>query len=256
MEGWIKLHRKIVDWEWYDDVPTKSLFIHLMILANHKENKWRGQVIEKGSLVTSISSLSQQTGLSRQEVRTALKHLEKTGEINKQTTNHNTLIIVLNYARYQELESDEYLISNTQSTNTQHTPNKQLTTNKNDNNDKNDKNNLTISKDIVCQTETVRPDVQPILNAWNSLSKDTAIKPVSKISTSSKRYQSLCARIKEYGEDKILTAIENIKDSDFLQGKSKDWIITFDWFVRPNNFPKVFEGNYDNRGGNNKYMRY
>lgn len=119
-----------------------------------------------------------------------------------------------------------------------------------------DKNNITISKDIVCQTEIVRLDVKPIIEAWNSLS-DYGIKPVSKINTSSKRYQSLCARIKEHGEESVLKAIENIKHSDFLQGKSKDWIITFDWFVKPNNFPKVLEGNYDNRNGsNNKYMRY
>lgn len=116
--------------------------------------------------------------------------------------------------------------------------------------------NSTISNDIVCQTETVRLDVKSILDAWNSLS-DYGIKPVSKISKSSKRYQSLCARIKEHGVENVLKAIENIKHSDFLQGKSKDWIITFDWFVKPNNFPKVLEGNYDNRdSGNNKYMRY
>lgn len=115
--------------------------------------------------------------------------------------------------------------------------------------------NTTISEDIVCQTETVRLDVKSILGAWNSLS-DYGIKPVSKINTSSKRYQSLCARIKEHGEESVLKAIENIKHSDFLQGKSKDWIITFDWFVKPNNFPKVLEGNYDNRNGGNKYMRY
>lgn len=118
-----------------------------------------------------------------------------------------------------------------------------------------DKNNITISEDIVCQTETVRPDVKSILDAWNALS-DYGIKPVSKMNTSSKRYQSLCARIKEHGVEFVLKAIENIKCSDFLQGKSKDWIITFDWFVKPNNFPKVLEGNYDNRNGGNKYMRY
>lgn len=118
-----------------------------------------------------------------------------------------------------------------------------------------DKNNITISEDIVCQTETVRPDVKSILDAWNALS-DYGIKPVSKMNTSSKRYQSLCARIKEHGVECVLKAIENIKCSDFLQGKSKDWIITFDWFVKPNNFPKVLEGNYDNRNVGNKYMRY
>ena len=53
------------------------------------------------------------------------------------------------------------------------------------------------------------------------------------------------ARIREYGVSNVLTAIDKIAVSDFLQEKNnKGWVITFDWFVLPNNFPKVFEGNY------------
>ena len=56
----------------------------------------------------------------------------------------------------------------------------------------------------------------------------------------------LRARVNEYGVDEVLKAIEKVRNSDFLKG-SRDFIITFDWFVKPNNFPKVLEGNYDNR---------
>ena len=53
------------------------------------------------------------------------------------------------------------------------------------------------------------------------------------------------ARIREYGISNVLTAMDRVAASDFLQGKNnKGWVITFDWFVLPNNFPKVFEGNY------------
>lgn len=108
---------------------------------------------------------------------------------------------------------------------------------------------ITISKDIVCQTETIRPDIKPILDAWNSLSKDTAIKPVSKMKSTSQRYKMLNARIKEYSIDDVLRAIENIRHSDFLKGNNnRGWIITFDWFVKPNNFPKVFDNNYADSG--------
>lgn len=144
MQGWIKLHRKIVDWEWYDDLPTFKLFIHLLILANHEDNVWHGQIVKRGSLVTSISSLAHQTGLTNQNVRTCLAHLQKTGEISKQSTNKNTLIIMLNYERYQEFSVDEDVKINNQLTSSQQTTNKrannQLTTNKNDKNIKNDKN--------------------------------------------------------------------------------------------------------------------
>lgn len=120
------------------------------------------------------------------------------------------------------------------------------------------KDSITVSEDTVYQTETVRPDIKPVVDAWNALSNDTAIKPISKMLSTSKRYQMLVARIKEYSLDDVLKAIEKIKQSDFLKGNNnKGWIITFDWFVRPNNFPKVFEGDYDNRGSsNNPYIRY
>ncbi len=181
MQGWIKLHRKIVDWEWYDDLPTFKLFIHLLILANHEDNIWHGQTVKKGSLITSIASLAQQTGLTNQNVRTCLAHLQKTGEINKQSTNKNTLIIVLNYERYQEFSIDENTKSNNQLTNSQQTTNKQankqLTTNKNDNNIKNDKNvaEAALSYDNLGKLKELYPDVD-----WDSYDEqDFSLRPAN-----------------------------------------------------------------------------
>ena len=64
----------------------------------------------------------------------------------------------------------------------------------------------------------------------------------------------LVARIKEYGIDDVLKAIDNEATSDFLQG-SKGFIADFEWFVRPNNFPKVLEGKY-NRDKPNDTQQY
>ena len=62
----------------------------------------------------------------------------------------------------------------------------------------------------------------------------------------------LNARIKEYGLDKVLEAIENIRYSRFLKGQNnKNWTITFDWLIKPNNFTKVLEGNYRDKGDSN-----
>jgi hypothetical protein len=104
MEGWIKLYRKLVDWEWYDEPNTKIVFIDLLLHANHKERKWRGETIEAGSLVTSIGAIAERNGLSTKQVRTAIAHLEKTGEIAKKRASKNTTLIVLNYKRYQEFD--------------------------------------------------------------------------------------------------------------------------------------------------------
>lgn len=105
----------------------------------------------------------------------------------------------------------------------------------------------TISDEIVCQTQSVSLDVKEVAEAWNNL-QNLGIKRVSKMITTCTRYKSLSARIREHGKDKVLEAIENIKASNFLQGMNdKGWVITFDWFVKPNNFVKVLDGNYSNR---------
>lgn len=108
------------------------------------------------------------------------------------------------------------------------------------NTDINTVNNLTVSKDTVCRT-----DVQRVTEQWNSLSA-YGIKPVSSVRSGTKRYDMLNARIRSYGIEKVLEAVGNIKNSAFLcGGGKKGWTITFEWFVRPNNFIKVLERNYD-----------
>ena len=92
-----------------------------------------------------------------------------------------------------------------------------------------------------------RTDVQRVVEAWNGLAT-FGIHPVYKVTAKSKRYQSLVARIRDYGIENVLKAVDNLSRSRFAQGhNSKGWLITFDWFVRPENFPKVLEGNYNDR---------
>ncbi|MBP7211187.1 MAG: hypothetical protein KBA02_08375, partial [Paludibacteraceae bacterium] len=56
------------------------------------------------------------------------------------------------------------------------------------------------------------------------------------------------ARIKEYGNDSIFKVIDNISNSPFLQGQnSRNWMADFDWVIRPNNYVKVLEGNYNDK---------
>ena len=94
MEGWVKLHRSLFDWEWYDDIESFRLFIHCLLKANHKDCNWRGKEIRKGSFITSYNKLSEDTGLSIKVVRNRLKKLEKSGELGTQSNSKNTLITV------------------------------------------------------------------------------------------------------------------------------------------------------------------
>jgi hypothetical protein len=123
-EGWIKIHRKFLTWEWYDDINTKTLFLHLLIMANHEEKQWRGLTIKRGQRLTSLPSLAKETSLSVQNIRTSLKRLESTGELTGQSTNRNRLITICNYEKYQ-MKSQASQQAN------QHSTNRQLTANKN-----------------------------------------------------------------------------------------------------------------------------
>jgi hypothetical protein len=86
-----------------------------------------------------------------------------------------------------------------------------------------------------------------VIDFWNSID---SIPSVKAINSTSKRYKSLVSRIKEYGVDTVIEAVNQIKESDFLTGRATDFVITFDWFVKPNNFPKVLEGNYSSKRKN------
>ena len=112
---------------------------------------------------------------------------------------------------------------------------------------------IDIEKDTINSISST--EVQQIINTWNSL----GLQNIKFIKNNTNRYKMLNARIKEYGIDTFLQAINNIKNSSFLKGQNnRNWIITFDWLIKPNNFIKVLEGNYDdnkNKGGFNNEPR-
>lgn len=122
--GWIKLHRSLLSWEWYDDVPTYRLFTHLLLTVSIADDEWHGVHIPRGSRLTSLNKLSEETGLTIQQTRTALNHLQATHEITKRSTSQYTLISVVNYDSFQGNQQSNQQ-NNQQSYNKQ--PNKQLT---------------------------------------------------------------------------------------------------------------------------------
>lgn len=102
MIGWIKLHRSLTQWEWYDDAKTVKLFMHLLLKANIETKVWRGITVPKGSMITSRRNLSAEANLTEREVRTILKRLDKCGSIQIKTTHEYTLITVKNWEEFQE----------------------------------------------------------------------------------------------------------------------------------------------------------
>ena len=99
--GFIKIYRKILEWEWYDDIPTTRLFIHLLLTVNIKDSVWKGREIPAGSRVISLSKLSKEAGLTQKQIRGSLDKLERANCVAKSATPKYTVITVLNWDSYQ-----------------------------------------------------------------------------------------------------------------------------------------------------------
>jgi len=100
--GWIKLHRQLLEWEWYDDTNTKCLFLHCLLRANHSDTEWRGHKIKRGQFLTSVDTLTRETGLSVSQIRTSMKKLISTNEIASKSQARSTVITVLSYDSHQD----------------------------------------------------------------------------------------------------------------------------------------------------------
>lgn len=223
--GWIKLHRQLLDWEWYNDVNTTRVFIHLLIVANHKDNKWRGIDIKRGQRLTSISALASETNLSVKNIRTSIKRLKSTNEVASSSTAQHTVFTMVNYELYQDMASEA--ASQGQANG------KPRATNKNDKNVKN--------KDIC----------QQVADEFNK-SFNGELSSVVKLTDKRKAGIRGCiTQMKgtDHAFDKIETWIglfDYIKKSDFLMGRKTEWSMGFDFLVNKSNLLKIIEGQYEN----------
>lgn len=136
MSGWIKLHRKLKEWEWYQDSQMVHLFIHLLFKANYEPKKWRGVDMSRGQLLTGRKQLSNETGISEQSIRTCLERLRSTNELTIKSTNSFSIITVCNYDSYQLSDDDTNQQSNQASTSNQPSINQASTTSKKEKKDK------------------------------------------------------------------------------------------------------------------------
>lgn len=131
--GFIKLHRKMLSWGWYQDSVVKDVFIHLLLTANFRPREWMGFQIEEGQLVIGTQKLADELGLTRQQVRTALNKLKSTNEITIKPTNRFSIITIVKWRDFQseKVWSNQQINQhfNQQITNKQPTDNQQITNN-------------------------------------------------------------------------------------------------------------------------------
>lgn len=102
MQGFIKLHRGIINWEWYNDHNVSRLFLHILLTVNYKDTRYQGYEIPSGSRVSGLPKLADETGLSVRQVRTALNKLKLTGSLTVKTTPKFSIISITNWDKYQD----------------------------------------------------------------------------------------------------------------------------------------------------------
>lgn len=156
LSGYVKIHRKMLDWGWYHDSAVKSVFLHLLLTASFKPAEWNGRTIRSGQTVTSTQRLADVLGISRQQARTALDKLKATNEITVETTNKYSVITIVNWGCYQDLTGNDVCRATDKPTYEQPTDNQQITNNQphlnNVNNDENVNNN---NKNTMCKAEAL-----------------------------------------------------------------------------------------------------
>ena len=156
-QGWIKLHRELIDKAiWKTSTPEqKIILITLLLMANHEENEWEWNgerfKVQPGQMITSLKSIAEACGkgVTIQNVRTAIDRFEKYEFLTNQSTKRNRLITIVNYEKYQGINYQPNKATNNQLTNDQQSTNNRLTTNKNDKNDKNDKEEYARAREVT-----------------------------------------------------------------------------------------------------------
>lgn len=215
-QGWITLYRELIKKPiWLNSTPEqKTILITLLLMANHEENEWewKGQkfTVKPGQMITSLNSIVDKCGkgITTQNVRTALKRFEKLGFLTNESTKQNRLITIVNWRKYQSVESKPNKDSNNQLTNDQQRPNNQLTTNNNDNNENNDNNNYYVR------------------NSEDKL----YLKTFAECGGNCSKYNFYKLRDleKEYGEEQLIKAIETSADNNkvttaYIKGILNNW---------------------------------
>lgn len=240
MTGWIKVNRSLLDhWLWNDKPYSKGqAWMDLLLMANYEDHQevFRGQIqnYHRGEVNRSYENLASRWGWDRRKVSRFLMALELEGMVSLKVTKRSTTVTLVNYDKYQGDGTSGGTSGGTSDGTSDGTHTRIIK------NEKKEKN-IKVLTDLTSHGAW---DTRDCIELWNDL-KTFGIPEIKDIKPGTERCKIFMARSRQYTMDDYRTAIDNIRHSDFLQGYGdRGFMITFDWFIRPNNFIKVLEGNY------------
>ena len=249
---WIKITTNMFEDEKIDFIESlpeadSILIIWIKLLTLAGKNNLNGYIFLTQNIPYTSEMLAHKFRRPLNTVKLALETLQRLEMIE---FNGNTLKIS-NWEKHQNIEGLEKIREQTRKRVAKYRENQKRL----------DDSNVTVTlqvtegneteEDIDIEEErdiedTTTSKYQIIIDSWNELG-------LAKIrSIKSNRLKMLKARINEYSQDEVIQAIKSIGNSSFLKGQNnRNWVITFDWFIKPNNFIKVLEGNYLDKEANN-----
>lgn len=201
--GWIKLHRKILDNEHLaNDNTACLLFIKLLLVTNKKT----------GTYTTGRYKLSLLSNEKPATIYKALKRLEKWGNIELSSNNKRTTIRICNYEEYQE-QSNNKVTTKEQQSNNKVTLNKKEELRKKNNNY------------VVELQQQSRRIYDHYIKIFQKNENQYKLTPARK--------KKLGMRVKQNGEQQIIKAIEFCASSPFHQGDNdRGWTADLDFIIR------------------------
>lgn len=241
MNGFVMISKDIMDsWIWEDAVLYR-FYTYLVMVASWRETDFLGDVLPVGAVSKSIDRMAKECFMTSSQVRTAVEKLASANKIE--------IVRFGKTKRYLVLKNSDGVVED---------PNEEEPQGESQSKSQRESQSfrtkiakqIAMNEDEVVIKDNIPPysppksngDVDSVVAKWNTIGG--AIKPVSKILSTSNRYKHLQARLAEYGLADVLRAVGNVATSDYLRSGEATWF-TFDWFVRPNNFVKVLDGNYN-----------
>ena len=234
---------------------VREIWMYILRRANHADCP--EQRLRRGQLRTSyreiLADLSWTVGYRKESYKKtqceiAMRVLTREGMITTAKSTRGMVITVCKYDYYQN--PDHYVVDNEVDNEIDNEIDNESTGNtrriKNDNNDnKNTDTKVSLSNAKHSTQEKI--DYDEVVNFFNS--KTNGVFGFVRLPISDKRKSAIRARIREHGKIAFGEVVAKATNSDFLKGSTR-FKATFDWIIKPDNFSKILEGNYDNRNNN------
>lgn len=101
----IDLYDGFSEWGWFQDSECVHLFVYMLLKARRRDGQYRNRKIKRGELVTSCEKLSTATGISERSIKTRIRRMCESGEIETRTIDTDKgrfgVVKIVNYGKYQ-----------------------------------------------------------------------------------------------------------------------------------------------------------